>query len=365
MRVRRFILDHPDLEANDLDFVLAILLEDLGVEADGRTYLSVELREKLNKRIFDFLRKDSTPAPALEEFLEEFKKDNPSVEVIRAIDKDYIERVEHGTDHPYVDILVIPDSHASPKNKNDKKRYTQLNKLIHSLRQAHTHNLEVVLELGDFGDFESLCSHNPTSHASQLSLQEDITATKEACAALSEGLDVYKDLRLLAIRGNHENRVDRVKADHPQLHSVIPEDFTGHMSNGWTVIPFRTMLSLQLNLANNYKHMILAQHYFQSCGKPMVSGAAADGAGTLLRKFNGIDASLIMGHTHTHSVKIERNLIGASRIALIAGVFNDHSEDYATLDNNRWVRGVHLLRYYSTGSIGYHLIPIDEVMSIV
>jgi predicted phosphodiesterase len=124
-------------------------------------------------------------------------------------------------------ILFIPDTHAP---YHDVKAW----KLM--LTVAKQFKPEVIVHLGDFGDFYSISSHSKDPSRVD-KLAEEIKVVRE----MRTELDNLKPKRKIFIEGNHEDRLHRYLQDKaPELFGLVDtDDLLELTKNGWEFTPYR------------------------------------------------------------------------------------------------------------------------------
>lgn len=257
-------------------------------------------------------------------------------------------------------ILVIPDSHAMPGQ--DLSRYTAAGRLIVDRKPDY------IVELGDFGDFESLCIHDGkgTMEAAALPrLLDDIEVAQEARRLLMQPyydyrknyLNVHKKAKtsgyipqLYALEGNHEYRFRRFIEKNPKFARLVDHDITGILAHGWTPVPYEGLNPGILELEG-----MLYAHYFTSgaMGKP-ISGKYV-GAALINKKH----MSCTGGHGHRllwHQELGIRTLSG-----LEAGWFGEAFMPYAGQANKEWWSGLTIQHITGPGEYDPEFISIQRV----
>jgi hypothetical protein len=231
-------------------------------------------------------------------------------------------------------ILVIPDTQVKPGVP--VQHLTWAGKYIAEKRPDY------IVHLGDHWDMPSLSSYDKGKRSFEgRRYQEDVKAGNHALQLLTReyrGISGYAPEEHF-LDGNHEWRIVRATENQAELEGTIG---LHHLDrSGWTVHPFLSVLMLE---------GIKFSHYFTSglYGRPVSSAAV------LLRTAAG---SAVMGHTQKVDMAIhEKN--GA--IALMAGTFYQHNEDYLGPQGNACRRQLVMLNECRDGifdpmfvSLGY------------
>lgn len=185
--------------------------------------------------------------------------------------------------------LLIPDPHAHPHYDND--RFTWLGK--HIVKKRH----DIVVCIGDWADMPSLSSYDKGKKSFEgRRYKADIEASLDAQEKMFAPLNalqsrqrknkdkVYKP-RLVMTLGNHEDRINRVINDEPQLDGTIGIHDLKYEDAGWELTGFGEIVEI---------HNWQFTHYFATgvSGRP-ISGENI--AKTLLAK-NFM--SCVQGHSH-------------------------------------------------------------------
>ena len=248
-------------------------------------------------------------------------------------------------------ILVLPDSHAKPGISNE--RYSWLNKLILDRKP------DVVVDLGDFADMESLSSYDRGKLSGQnRHIGNDVEVARDARKRLTVGIQEEKDriiknrkkrwgLRLVALGGNHEARVDKYIQDNPELLGMMDQDVSGAKEMGWEWHPFLEKVTIE---------GITFCHYFHNGnGKPF---AGVNPARNLIQK---LYTSAVQGHSHIWNHYSDVDATGKRINGLVAGCYFGHDEVYAKHSNATWDRSVTLLNDVVDGDYSVEKISYNRV----
>lgn len=232
-----------------------------------------------------------------------------------------------------MNILVIGDAHARPGIRQD--RFTWLGKIIVDLEP------DVVIDMGDWGDFESLSSYDGsilTGGSRRLASFEGRRYKKDVEAAVEARDRVHLELqragkkrpRRIALGGNHDDeRLRRAVNIVPELEGLISPDDLQVEQYGWERIPFGEQIEVG---------GFIFKHYFTSgaLGKPTAGDHPAH------KLLQTQYRSCVAGHDHLFN-EAHRTSNGGKRIqAFKAGCFLDPSqrEDYAREANDLWSKGL-------------------------
>jgi hypothetical protein len=232
-----------------------------------------------------------------------------------------------------MNILVIGDAHARPGVSND--RFSHLGKIIVDLQP------DVVVDMGDWADMESLCSYDGSTltggSVKKTSFEgrrykADIEVAVEARDRVHQALQAAgrKRPRRIALGGNHDDdRFQRVKSLVPELEGIIDVKDLQIESYGWERIPFGQSVDL-----GGFEF----KHYFTSG----VMGRPTSGEYPAAQLLKSQFRSCVAGHDHIFN-EAHRTANGGRRIqAFKAGCFLDpeQTESYAREANDMWSKGL-------------------------
>jgi hypothetical protein len=251
-----------------------------------------------------------------------------------------------------IKILVIGDSHSDPEVPND--RYQWLGKMIVDERP------DVVVDIGDFATMGSLSGYDKgTAKAENKRVIKDIDHAKEARVLLTTPIrneqqrqrELKKAIwkpRLVALGGNHENRIVRYMNSNAELMGMYSEDVSDASKLGWEFSPFGQEVKIE-GVAFN--------HYFT---KPAASKGYS-GVNATRQMLIDHQHSLVQGHTHRLQYVHNCTPFGVHTMSLMCGCYFDHKEDYAGNDNNSWWRGICILEnvnngYFDLRTVSYRTI---------
>jgi hypothetical protein len=130
-------------------------------------------------------------------------------------------------------VLAIGDAHDCPSLSKDRFRWMGA--------LANERGVDWIVQIGDFGSFDSLSSHIPNDTlAGKLKnpYHHDVQSLNEAMGALSEGLAGHKP-KLHCTMGNHERRVWLFENQRPEVSGMLTgellQTFADH---GWTTTEY-------------------------------------------------------------------------------------------------------------------------------
>jgi hypothetical protein len=229
--------------------------------------------------------------------------------------------------------LFIGDHHRKPGLDNSDT--VMIGELIEYLLPP------VIWEMGDWYDMPSLSSWDVDKASfGQESLAADIEAGNAARAILNKHIAAAKrrnkryDPLLIAIKGNHENRLNKLLscAMYARFRDCIPAmDYTG-----WVEVPF---------LRTHWVDGIGAVHYlpYGRMGKPASSARN-------MHRWSG-RRSVFAGHSHEADVYLEVDSFGKQTGAVQVGCSFTHPEDWNVMQHRFW-RGVMQAVDVEDGSFG-------------
>ena len=206
--------------------------------------------------------------------------------------------------------MVIPDTQVKPGVNTDHLEWAG--------NYAAEKQPDVIVMIGDWWDMPSLSSYDK----GKLSFEgrryiDDIKAGRRAMerflGPISKVMN-YKP-RMVFTLGNHEHRIVRYVENNPEFSGKFGFDDLGLRDYGWEVHDF-----LKPVLIDGIEYC----HYFTSgvMGRPVSSAA------TLLRERQ---RSCSQGHVQHTDVAIHKK---TQQIALFAGTFYQHDEDYLGYQGN-------------------------------
>ncbi len=226
-----------------------------------------------------------------------------------------------------MDILVIPDAHATPGIDNE--RFELLGKLIADRKPAK------VVSIGDFADMPSLflADKGKKCYEGRRYL-DDINVTIDAqnrmfAPILAEMKKAKKwKPEFYITLGNHEQRIQKAIEAEPMLDGAISLADLAYEEFGWRVSKFRDVLELD---------GIFFNHYFSNGNMDKAMSGVSAPRNMLAEKAR----SMVSGHSHLLQHAIKTSLDGTKIKALVVGCYFDHIVDYASPECQKtWWRGV-------------------------
>lgn len=225
--------------------------------------------------------------------------------------------------------LVIPDRQSKPGVPLDHNLW--IGKAIAKYEP------DVVIDLGDGADFESISTHSePGSLALEgKRLRADIESANRAEELLRQGMAGFKPKRMVRLRGNHEHRLTRFLDKYPVLDGLISLELLN--DKGWEVIPYNGDHPGIIEIDG-----ISYAHYFAhpNTGKPVT--------GTIATRFARIGGSFVQGHQQGFMWGDVQYATGRIARGLVAGSSYIHDESYKGVANSHW-RGIVVLNEVRNG----------------
>ncbi len=217
-------------------------------------------------------------------------------------------------------------------------------------RYAAAKEVDVIIHAGDWGNFDSVSTHETPLSKEGLRLTDDIEACTESLELFRAGLGGYDpDLQLLTL-GNHEDRVQRYIAERPELEGSLK--LPPWEKYGWTVYPF-----LQPVRVNG----VYFAHYFTRTSKGWAGTRPHPNAQTMTRREM---VSCVAGHTPGLDPYIHPAGGGAGLIrGLIAGSFYQHDEAWMGPQGNRYWRGCLVLHELEGGYYNLMEVSMDYLLA--
>lgn len=247
-------------------------------------------------------------------------------------------------------IMVIPDTQVKPG--------VPTNHLTAAGRAMLRYRPDIVVHLGDHWDMESVSTYSSAIEVEGKRIIKDIKAGNDALDVLMEPLHTHNQKmreqkgkqykpRLVMLRGNHENRLNRYVANHPAVEGVISQDMFNDTDHGFEVVPFLDVISIQ---------GILFSHYFyqQNSGRPY--------GGTAHTKLKNVGASFIMGHQQGKDLAERKLADGTAQRGLVVGSFYQHSEGYRGPQGHESWHGIVMLNNCKNGTYDLMELGIDYLM---
>lgn len=237
--------------------------------------------------------------------------------------------------------IVIPDAHVSPGQNLDR---------FHALRNLmEERKPDAIINIGDGADIESLSNYTKKGFDfNKCSYHLEIQSSRKANDILFSKAKRLPPVRKYCL-GNHEERINKYKADHPELGDFISVNNLD-LAKWWDVVPF-----LHPCIVDN----ICYSHYFVSG----VMGKAIGGESPARSILNKNSMSSVSGHSHTRDFAESAKADGGKICSLVVGCFFEDTPEYAHSTAKLWWRGIVVLNNVVDGSFDPEFISIDTLKS--
>ena len=211
---------------------------------------------------------------------------------------------------------------------------------------------DVIVQIGDFADMESLSSYDQGKKSFEgRRYIKDIEAAKSAMESLLAPLreaqakakrnkeKIYKP-RLVLTLGNHEERIKRAVNDDPKLEGLIKYGDLPYTD--WEIYDYLDVVEIE---------GICFSHFFTTgvMGRPVTSAKAL-----LMKKHQ----SCVMGHVQKMEIATEYKADGTMITGLFSGCCYEHDEAYLGKQGNHHFRGIHMLYDVNNGEFHTHSITL-------
>ena len=234
----------------------------------------------------------------------------------------------------------MPDKQVTPNSPTDHLRWIGM--YIEEKRP------DVIVDLGDFSDMESLSSYDRGKMSFEgRSYLKDIEAAKNAMDIMTKpfrNINGYNP-EMHLVCGNHEFRIERVVEEDRRLEGTLSIDDLEYESFGWKVHPF-----LEIAVVDGVHY----SHYFcnQLSGKPI-------GGESILTRLKNIGFSFVMGHQQIYLTGT-RSLSNGKRIrGILQGSCYLHDEVYRGPQSNGEWRGIFILHEVHDGDFSLMEVSLD------
>ncbi len=241
--------------------------------------------------------------------------------------------------------IIIPDLQVAPED--DIEFLTWIGRYAVDHTAGHPEYATTFIQGGDAGDFNSLCWYDRGKKVMEgQRVEADIEAHNDAFGALTEPLELHNagrrtkfKPRLVALLGNHEERLDRHAEANPQIDSVGTHRLDHH---GWEVIPFLEPINLD---------GVLYAHYFYNpaTGKPY-------GGSSMDARLKTIGQSFTMFHQQGLLTGMRPTISGLHRGIVAGSAYPKNPKYLGPQTHNHW-RGI--LVAHSVQSGNYNLMEVD------
>jgi hypothetical protein len=237
-------------------------------------------------------------------------------------------------------IAVIPDTQVRPGVRTDHLEWA--GKYIKEKKP------DVVVHLGDHWDMPSLSSYDKGKGSAEgRRVIRDIEAGNSALELLTRAGAGGCGARLIILRGNHEQRIERYVDDHAELAGAVGYHQFNDVALGWEPIPFLQPITLG---------GIAFCHYFPR-GSDGNVGQTKRGAPSARAQLTREMQSCIAGHRQGYDLALATNGRRIIR-SIIAGSFYQHSEGYLSPQGNHHWQGMLMLHDVKDGMFNLVEVPL-------
>jgi len=206
---------------------------------------------------------------------------------------------------------------------------------------------DVIVHIGDHYDFPSLSSYDKGKKSFEgRRLQQDIEAGNRGMQLLMNELNRVDNWhpRLVFCMGNHEERLDRLANDMPELDGFVGTAKLPLKDMGWEVIPFLKPIEIG---------GIFFVHYLANefTGKPYT--------GTAANQLKTVGRSFVAGHKQCLDFCCRSTIDGRQQLGIIAGACYPFDESYKGYQGNHHWRGLTILHEVEDGFGSPMFVKLD------
>jgi len=244
-------------------------------------------------------------------------------------------------------IAMIPDVQA--KSNVDLSHLPRIGKYLVKKKP------DVIVQIGDFADMESLSSYDVGKRQFEgRTYKKDIRAAHKAMRMLMHPIRMEQERlirnkekrwnpRFVLTLGNHENRINRAIDYDRKLEDLISVDDLHYKQFGWEVYDYLEVVVIG---------GIAFSHFFVSgiMGRPITT------ANALLTKKH---MSCVAGHQQGRQIAYAHRADGREMTGLIAGSCYLHDEEYLGVQGNQHFRGFYMLHEVTDGSFDEMAVSLN------
>lgn len=246
----------------------------------------------------------------------------------------------HNTDNQK--HLVIPDTQVKPGVSVDH--------MVWIGRYIKEKQPDTVIHIGDHWDMPSLSSYDKGKKSFEgRTYRADIDAGNAALETLTNEIAKGRfKPRLVILRGNHENRIERAIEDQRELENAIGYQDFNDTALGWEAVPFLKQIEID---------GILYCHFFPQGPRGTVTQTRR-GAPNADAQLARIGQSCSAGHMQGLSMS-NREFNGKLQWGLIAGSCYQHDEAYMSpMGQGHW-RGIIVKHQVTNGSYSPMVVDLS------
>lgn len=225
-------------------------------------------------------------------------------------------------------IIVVADTQCKPTEDLEYMRW--IGQYINEKKP------DVVVHIGDNWDCPSLSSYDKGKKSFEgRRLIADLKAGADGLRLLTEAAtkDGHRP-RLAFCMGNHEERIDRLADNLPELDGFVGTEFLPLAELGWEAHPFLKPVEIG---------GIFFVHYLANpfSGKPY--------GGSALNQLKHVGKSFVVGHKQCLDIAMRYTLDGKQQIGIVNGACYPFEEAYKGWQGNSHFRGITVLHEVKDG----------------
>jgi len=245
-------------------------------------------------------------------------------------------------------ICAIGDTHDSP-NIPDQERFKWIGRHI-----AETAPDRVV-QIGDFGDFESCSSHETpgsTTYAMKPSFRMDLESLESALNLIFK--EVGSEIPLHILEGNHEDRVYRYQDLHPETNGIFVEQLQDLWARyGWRPQKYGEWLFVG---GVGFTHV-----------PKTVMGKAYGGKFSENQIGNDAVFSIVYGHSHRAAFRQTPKIGPAQCLEVLnlgSAMPDGYIARYAGTATTGWTYGIYDLEIRGGHIVAHNFIPMSNLKAM-
>lgn len=237
-----------------------------------------------------------------------------------------------------IKIVVVADTQCKPTESLEYMRHIGL--------YIADQKPDVVVHIGDNWDFPSLSSYDKGKKSFEgRRLVADLKAGTDGLTILTEAArSKGGNPRFVFCMGNHEERIDRVAENIPELDGFVGSELLPLESLGWEVVDFLKPIEIA---GINFVHY-LANPFN---GKPY--------GGSALNQLKHVGKSFVVGHKQCLDFCNRPLLDGSMQIGIINGACYPFDESYKGPQGNVHFRGLTVLHEAKNGFACPMFVSLD------
>lgn len=243
--------------------------------------------------------------------------------------------------------LTIPDMHIAPNQ--DLSRCIVLNKLILDKKPDN------IIFMGDFLTFESLSNWdlNKASIMEGKRYQLDIYSGKEALGLILNNVKSTYNPKIIFLKGNHSNRIDRYLETRPELkeHLNLEKDLKLKEFGIDVVVEYKEFYNI---MGVNFTHILMN-----------AANTAPSGKFALHRVSEMTNTSIVYAHSHRkESLNVFRHGMSDIIQILCCGAYFEHVDEYAKGGLNAYSIGVQILSHWKYGRFDVEEFSLERLRQL-